>query len=362
LVIMLDKVIRDRKIIEDACEKIGRQINVMEVCGTHTVAIFRHGIRSLLPEGFKMLTGPGCPVCVTDQGYIDTMLELADRKDTLIATYGDMIRVPGKGGSLETKSTNDNIKLILSAEDALTIAKENPDKQVIFIAVGFETTTPASAVVVKEAARENIENFTIFSNHKLVIPAMRTLLAEKNDKIDAFLCPGHVSAIAGYGIFEEIVEDFKRPCVVAGFEPHQILEALAMIAQQIAAHRPELKSVYKAVVTRQGNSLAQKIVHECFEPADGYWRGLGRIPLSTLKLKQEYNKFDTMVRFDIEEIPAEDPSGCRCGQVLCGLIDPPTCQLFGKKCIPQRPIGPCMVSTEGACSAWVKYGADKGSS
>lgn len=357
---MLDEVIRNQKKIEEACEKVGREIKIMEVCGTHTVAIFRHGIRSLLPKTFKMLTGPGCPVCVTDQGYIDKVLELADRKDTLIATYGDMIRVPGKGGSLETKSTNNNIKLVLSAEDALAIAMENSNKQVIFIAVGFETTTPASAVVVKEAARDNIENFTIFSNHKLVIPAMRALLAEKNDKIDAFLCPGHVSTIAGYGIFEEIVEDFKRPCVVAGFEPQQIVEALAMIAQQIASRKPELKSVYKAVVTRKGNSLAQKIVRECFEPADGYWRGLGKIPQSTLKLKQEYSKFDTMVRFGIKEIPAEEPSPCRCGEVLCGLIDPPTCQLFGKKCNPQTPIGPCMVSSEGACSAWFKYGDEKG--
>ena len=359
---MLDKVISDQKAIEDACEKIGRQINVMEVCGTHTVAIFRHGIRSLLPEGFKMLTGPGCPVCVTDQGYIDTVLELADSKDTLIATYGDMIRVPGKGGSLETKATNDNIKIVLSAQDALDIAKANPDKQVIFIAVGFETTTPASAVVVTQAARQDIKNFTIFSNHKLVVPAMRALLSEKNDKIDAFLCPGHVSVIAGFGIFEEIVADFKRPCVVAGFEPQQIIEALAIIAQQVADGQSELKSVYGAVVTRQGNEIAQKIVQQCFEPTDGYWRGIGKIPQSTLRLKDEYSRFDAMVRFGIEEIAAEDLTGCRCGEVLCGLIDPPTCELFGNNCTPQHPIGPCMVSSEGACSAWYKYGADKGSS
>ncbi len=359
---MLDKVLDDQKTIKDACEKVGRQINVMEVCGTHTVAIFRHGIRSLLPSGFKMLTGPGCPVCVTDQGYIDTVLELADSKDTLIATYGDMVRVPGKGGSLETKATNNNIKIVLSAQDALEIAKENPDKQVIFIAIGFETTTPASAVVVTQAAQENIENFTIFSNHKLVIPAMRVLLADKNDKIDAFLCPGHVSAIAGFGIFEEIVADFKRPCVVAGFEPQQILEALAIIAQQVADNQPELKSVYKAVVTRQGNAIAQKIVQECFAPADGYWRGIGKIQQSTLRLKDKYSKFDAMVRFGIKEIPAEDSTGCRCGEVLCGLIDPPTCGLFGNNCTPEHPIGPCMVSSEGACSAWYKYGADKGKS
>ena len=191
---------------------------------------------------------------------------------------------------------------------------------------------------------------------------MRALLAEKNDKIDAFLCPGHVSAIAGYGIFEEIVSDFKRPCVVAGFEPQHILEGLAMIARQVADGQPELKSVYKAVVTREGNAIAQKIVEQCFEPADGYWRGLGKIPQSTLRLRPSYSKFDAVVRFGLEETPSQDSTGCRCGEVLCGLIDPPTCQYFGNSCSPEHPIGPCMVSSEGACSAWHKYGAHKGSS
>ncbi|MDD5134334.1 MAG: hydrogenase formation protein HypD [Phycisphaerae bacterium] len=357
---MLDKVIENQKIIKEACEKLGRQIKVMEVCGTHTVAIFRHGIRAILPQSFKMLTGPGCPVCVTDQGYIDTVLQLAENKDVLIATYGDMIRVPGKGGALETKTTNKNVRIVLSAQGALELAKENPQKQVVFIAVGFETTTPATAVVVKEAAEQNIRNFTIFSNHKLVVPAMRALLAGKNDKIDAFLCPGHVSAITGYGIFEQIVAGFNRPCVVAGFEPMQILEGLTIIAQQLAEGKPELKSVYKAVVTQQGNAIAQNLVKEYFQPADGYWRGLGSIPQSTLRLKDKYSKFDTMARFGIKQIPAEESNGCRCGEVLCGLIDPPVCQFFGKQCSPQRPIGPCMVSNEGACSAWYKYGDDRG--
>ncbi len=359
---MLSKVIENQKTIEEACKKVGREIKVMEVCGTHTVAIFRHGIRSLLPEEFTMLTGPGCPVCVSDQGYIDSVLELTDRKDILIATYGDMIRVPGKGGSLETKSTAKNVRIVLSAQDALEMAKKNPDKEVVFVAVGFETTTPASAVVVKEASEEHIENFSIFSNHKLVVPAMRALLAEKNDKIDAFLCPGHVSAIAGYGIFEEIVSDFNRPCVVAGFEAEQILEGLALIARQVADGQAELKSVYKAVVTRQGNAMAQKIVEQYFEVADGYWRGLGKIPQSTLRLRADYSKYDAVVRFGLEETPSEDSTGCRCGEVLCGLIDPPTCEHFGNSCTPEYPIGPCMVSSEGACSAWHKYGDDKGSS
>ena len=356
---MLEKIDKARQVMEAACKAVGRQINVMEVCGTHTVAIFRHGIKSILPAGVRLLSGPGCPVCVTDQGYIDVVLELAEREDCLIATYGDMIRVPGKGGSLETKPSG-NVKVVLSSEDALQLAKDNPDKTVIFVAVGFETTTPATAVVIKEAAAEAIENLCILSGHKLVVPAMRALLSSKNDKIDAFLCPGHVSVIIGYGAFAEIVEDFSRPCVVAGFEPVQIVEALAEICRELAAKKPELKSMYKAVVTEQGNVAAQKIITECFEAVDGYWRGLGKIEGSTLRLKDEYSRFDAFKRFDIAEVPGRETTGCRCGEVLCGLIDPPQCGLFEKSCTPDKPVGACMVSSEGACAAWYKYGRKSG--
>ena len=352
---MLDKIKKAQEQIAAACKAIGRQINIMEVCGTHTVSIFRSGIRSILPQNLRLLSGPGCPVCVTSQGYIDVVLELAERDDCIIATYGDMIRVPGKAGSLETKQKKSNIKVVLSSEDALQLAKENPDQTVIFIAVGFETTTPASAVVVREAAEESIENFCILSGHKLVVPAMRALLSGKNNNIDAFLCPGHVSAIIGSGAFSQIVEDFRRPCVVAGFEPLQIIEGLAEICRQLSTGKAELKSMYGAVVTEQGNTVAQKIIDECFDPVDGYWRGLGKIEKSTLELKNKFNQFDAFKRFDITEILGEENSGCRCGEVLCGLIEPPECALFGKNCKPQKPIGPCMVSSEGACAAWFKY-------
>jgi len=334
---------------------LSRRINIMEVCGTHTVSIFRNGIRTTLPEGIKLLSGPGCPVCVTDQGYIDTVLELADRDDCLIATYGDMIRVPGRVGSLETKQPGENIKVILSAEDALQLARNNSDKTVVFVAVGFETTAPATAVVIKEAEKQNIENFCVLSGHKLVVPAMRALVSEKNHNIDAFLCPGHVSAITGYGVFAEIVRDFGRPCVVAGFEPIQIIEGLAEICRQLADNTAEVKSVYAAVVTEQGNFVAQRLIDECFEAADGYWRGLGKIPQSTLKLKDRYSRFDALERFGIDEVPGEDSTGCRCGEVLCGLIEPPECSLFANPCSPREPVGPCMVSSEGACAAWFKY-------
>jgi len=353
---MFERIYKAQDLMNAACKKLGRQINIMEVCGTHTVAIFRNGIKSTLPEGIKLLSGPGCPVCVTSQSYIDTILQLANRDDCLIATYGDMIRVPGKGGSLETKQSAKNVKVVLSSEDALQLAKDNPDKIVVFVAVGFETTAPATAVVVKEAERENINNFCILSGHKLVVPAMRALLSEKNHNIDGFLCPGHVSVIIGYGAFAEIVEDFGRPCVVAGFEPLQIIEGLGEICRQLTSGKPELKSIYTAVVTKKGNTTAQKIIDECFEPADGYWRGLGKIKKSTLILKDKYREFDAFKRFNITETPTEETSGCRCGEVLCGLIEPPRCELYEKSCTPQMPVGPCMVSSEGACAAWFKYG------
>jgi hydrogenase expression/formation protein HypD len=293
---------------------------------------------------------------VTDQGYIDTVMELADRDDCLIATYGDMIRVPGTNGSLETRAAKANIRVVLSSEDALDLARENPDKTVVFIAVGFETTAPASAVVVKEAAEAGIENFCILSGHKLIIPAMRALLGGMNDRVDGFLCPGHVSVIIGSGAFQEIVDDFGRPCVVAGFEPMQIIDGLAEICRHLSAGKPELKSIYGAVVTEKGNTAAQQVIAECFDPVDGYWRGLGKIPASTLALKPKYTQFDAFKRFDLEDKPGADNSGCRCGEVLCGLIEPPQCALFGTQCTTQSPVGPCMVSSEGTCAAWFKYG------
>lgn len=352
---MLERIRKAHALMDAACEAMGRQINIMEVCGTHTVSIFRNGVRSTIPQGMKLLSGPGCPVCVTDQGYIDIMIDLASRDDCIIATYGDMMRVPGKDGSLETKHKG-NVKIVLSTEDALEIARKNPDKTIVFIAVGFETTTPATAVAVAQAQKENLQNFCIFSGHKLVIPAMEALLAGMNNKIDAFICPGHVSIIIGSDAYKPIVEKFKKPCVVAGFEPMQIIESIAEICRQIVERQADVTSLYEAVVKPEGNPTAQKIVAQFFEPTDGYWRGLGKIPGGTLKLRSKYARFDTMERFGIKEIPAEELGACRCGEVLCGLIDPTECGLFDNKCTPDTPVGPCMVSTEGACAAWYKYG------
>ncbi len=357
---MLDRIAHAQQTIEDSCRRLDRPITIMEVCGTHTVSIFRSGIRSILPQKVRLLSGPGCPVCVTDQGYIDAVMQLADRDDCLIATYGDMIRVPGSDGSLETRGSKGNVRVVLSSEDALQLARERADETVVFVAVGFETTAPATAVVVKEAADEGIANFCILCGHKLVLPAMRALLGGMNDRIDAFLCPGHVSVIIGSGAFAEIVTDYGRPCVVAGFEPVQIVEALAEICRQIAGGKAELKSLYGAVVTEKGNVAAQRIIDECFEPADGYWRGLGKIAKSTLALREPYRRFDAFERFGLEDGPGRENPGCRCGEVLCGSIEPAECSLFATRCTPERPVGPCMVSSEGTCAAWFKYGRARG--
>lgn len=352
----LDQIHNARSQMAAAVDKLGRPIQIMEVCGTHTVSIFRHGIRSLLPEGIKLLSGPGCPVCVTDQGTIDTVIELARRPDTLIATYGDMIRVPGTETSLE-KLHQSNIKVVLSTDDALDLAKKHSDKTVVFIAVGFETTTPATAVAVQLALREQIDNFCILSAHKLVVPAMQALLGGRNDKIDAFLCPGHVSVIIGSDAYRPVAKQFNRPCVVAGFEPMQIMEGIVEICSQLREGKARVDSVYHAAVHEQGNPVALKLMDWCFEPWDGPWRGLGIIPGGTLRLRKEYEKFDALKRFKLKIKQAPEPAGCLCGVVLCGLIDPPRCDLFAKACTPDHPIGPCMVSTEGACSAWYKYKA-----
>jgi len=353
---MIDRIQHAQRHIEAACQRLGRPVRIMEVCGTHTVAIFRSGLRSLLPRQVKLLSGPGCPVCVTDQGYIDLALDLADRSDCLIATYGDMIRVPGQNGSLESRTSTGSVRVVLSADDALSLARRHPDRTVVFLAVGFETTAPATAVVVREAADLGIDNFCVLCGHKLVVPAMKALLSSKNDRIDGFLCPGHVSVIIGANAFLPIVEQFGRPCVVAGFEPDQILEALAEICRQRADGRPQLKSLYRAVVTAEGNRVAQAMMASCLEVTDGTWRGIGRIESSALRLKEEYARFDALQRFGLTEVPSPSTGGCRCGEVLSGLIDPPECRLFGKACQPQSPVGPCMVSSEGACAAWFKYG------
>jgi hydrogenase expression/formation protein HypD len=250
------------------------------------------------------------------------------------------------------------VRIVLSADDALQLAVDHPQQTVVFLAVGFETTTPATAVVVRDAAERGIENFCVLCGHKLVVPAMQALLSSKNDKIDAFLCPGHVSVIIGVDAYRDVAETFGRPCIVAGFEAVQIMEGLAEICDQLVRAAPGVGSVYGAVVNARGNATARTIIDACFDVVDGPWRGLGSIPASSLRLKHEFEAFDAVKRFALPEVESAAPAGCRCGEVLCGLIDPPACALFGKGCTPQHPIGPCMVSSEGACAAWYKYGTE----
>ncbi|MCG3179478.1 MAG: Hydrogenase maturation factor HypD [Phycisphaerae bacterium] len=347
--------IRDR--IERAANTLAREVRLMEICGTHTMSIFRQGLRGLLPQAVRLISGPGCPVCVTSQGYIDAVIELAGRDGVIIATYGDMIRVPGHSGSLEqARAAGARVQAVLSSMDALTLARENPDATVLFVAVGFETTAPATAAAVLAAGAQGLDNFAVLPAHKFVMPAMRALLADGQVRVDGFLCPGHVSVILGSRVYDPIAREHQRPCVVAGFEPMQILQAVALLLEQLVAHQSQVTNVYRSVVTAHGNPHALRLIDEVFTPADAWWRGLGPIPGSGMALRPQFERFDGFARMCVREGADYDPPGCRCGQVVKGLVDPPECPLFAQSCTATTPVGPCMVSSEGTCAAWFKYG------
>lgn len=344
-----------RQDIERLARRIARPVKFMEVCGTHTVSAFRAGIRELLPESVRLLSGPGCPVCVTAQRHIDAAIELASRERIMLATYGDMIRVPGRLGSLERlRAAGARIRVVGSARGALHLARENPDTDVVFLAVGFETTAPATAAVIIEAAEAGMENFSILSSHKLVIPAMAALL-RAGTALDGFLCPGHVSVIIGSRAYEPIARDHRKPCVVAGFEPGQIMTGLIHLMRQVAEGRAEVENVYPAVVNESGNRAAIELLDQVFRAADTVWRELGEIPQSGLELRTRYGRFDAARRFGLAYGADEDHPACRCGEVIVGRAEPSECALFGRGCTPLTPIGPCMVSGEGTCAAWYKY-------
>ena len=331
-------------------------VQLMEICGTHTVAISRGGLRSLLPQGLRLVSGPGCPVCVTDQSYMDQAVHLArEAPGVIIATYGDMLRVPGRTGSLEqARSAGANVRIVCAAHEAVHLARRSPDGQVVFLAVGFETTAPATALAIRQARRENLKNFFVLAAHKLVVPAMRALLGGADVRIDGFLCPGHVSVVIGWKAYEPIAAEFKRPCVVAGFEDAQILTGLAEILRQLADAAPAAANVYPAV-RPDGNPKARETIHEVFEVADTRWRALGVIPQSGLALRDEYADLDAARRFELPEVESYEPPGCRCGDVICGRCLPTDCPLFARRCTPRSPVGPCMVSSEGSCAAYFKY-------
>ena len=342
--------------IAAACAPLNR-VQIMEVCGTHTVALFRSGIKSLLPKGLRLVRGPGCPVCVTSQGYLDAAMEMAALPDVVICTYGDMVRVPGRSGSLEQhRALGAKVAVVYSARDALQVAQKNPDRRVVFLAVGFETTAPATAATVLEAERKQVTNFFILPGHKCVIPAMEALLSGGEVPIDGFLCPGHVSVIIGADAYRPIADRYGKPCVVAGFEPRQMLEGILHLVRQIARGDARVENVYGVAVTDNGNAVALQCVEEVFTPAPAVWRAIGTLPDSGLELRPKYRRFDALQQFGVSMGPDVSPAGCRCGDVIQGKALPPECPHFGKGCTPVSPVGPCMVSTEGTCAAWHKYG------
>ena len=342
--------------LRDVCGCLGRRVQIMEVCGTHTVSIFRNGIRAMLPENLRLVSGPGCPVCVTAQRHIDAAIELATRPDVIIATYGDMVRVPGRRGSLERqRAQGADVRVVNSTRTALRIARDNPQRVVVFLGVGFETTAPATAATVLEADRDDVANFSVLMCHKLVVPAMLALLSAGDVPLDGFLCPGHVSVIIGAGAYRPIVEQYGRPCVVAGFEPRSILTGLVYLARQFAERRAAMENAYAGVVSDAGNRTALALLERVFVPADAPWRELGTIPQSGLELAEPYRRFDAVQRFNLTLGEDEDHPACLCGQVIQGKAEPAECPLFGGECTPLDPVGPCMVSSEGTCAAWYKY-------
>ena len=333
-----------------------KPVRLMEVCGTHTVSIFRSGIRSVLPETVSLLSGPGCPVCVTDQREIDAFIEVARHKDVIVTTFGDLMRVPGTTSSLQRESAEGrDIRVVYSTMDAVEIAQKNPDKQVVFLGVGFETTAPTIAAAIFTAARGDVKNFGVISAHKLVPPALEALMSFEDVNIDGFILPGHVSVIIGLDAYRPFFDRYQIPCVAAGFEPVDILQAISQLVEQIESGQPELGNAYQRAVTAEGNPKARKLLSEIFEPADACWRGVGVIPLSGLQIRDAFAAHDAEKLLSIQVPDPAPPKGCACGEILIGRKTPPECALYKTVCTPTDPVGPCMVSTEGTCAAYYKY-------
>jgi len=333
-----------------------RPVRFMEVCGTHTVSICRHGIRGLMPPEITLTSGPGCPVCVTATADIDTFIMAAELEGAIITTFGDLLRVPGSKSSLQdARAEGADIRTVYSSLDALQIARQNPDRQIIFLGVGFETTTPTVAAAILTAEQEGLQNFSVISSHKVMPPALDALLSDPEIQIDGLICPGHVSIMIGAEAYEPFVQQYNMPCVIAGFEPVDILKAVFMLAEQVKTNRAAVEIAYNRAVTREGNHQAMSVMHKVFEPVDALWRGLTVISDSGLEIRPEYNFYNARKRFNIVVGSAKDPAGCACGDVLKSIKTPADCKLFGIACVPEHPIGPCMVSGEGACGAYYKY-------
>jgi len=345
-----------QKIVEQIKAASLKQIRLMEVCGTHTMSIFKSGIRQLLPETISLLSGPGCPVCVTAQNEIDAFIALSRIEDVIITTFGDLIKVPGTNSSLQTERAGGrDIRIVYSTFDALEIAKKNPKKNVVFLGVGFETTAPTIAASILAAKEMNLGNYFVISAHKLVPPALVALMATREVNINGFLLPGHVSVVIGTRAYQPFFKQHQTPCAIAGFEPLDILQAILILVEQIESGAPQLTNGYRRAVTFEGNVKAQKIMQDVFEIVDVKWRGIGTIPESGLKIRKEFAAFDAQKEFAIIVPESKEPKGCVCGEILTGIKNPTECPLYQKACTPMNPVGPCMVSSEGTCAAYYRY-------
>jgi len=350
---------RDRRTVENLASEIRKKskkdIVLMEVCGGHTMSIQKFGLPALLPETVTLKSGPGCPVCVTSQSYINRAIAYCRLEDVILTTYGDLIRVPGSSSSLEKeRALGRDVRIVYSSLDALQIAKENPDKRIVFLGVGFETTAPTTAATIIRAAAAKINNFFVYSAHKVMPPVMGKLVDE-GVRINGYIAPGHVSTITGSRIYNDIADKYGLCCVVSGFEPVDILNSVLMLVNQYEAGEPKVEIEYKRAVLPEGNIKAQGLLYEVFEYRDDWWRGLDVIPQSGLGIKDKYAGFDSERQIEVEVEETRENPGCICGEILKGLKNPRQCKLFARGCDPSNPVGACMVSHEGACHAYYRY-------
>jgi hydrogenase expression/formation protein HypD len=349
-----------RRLAEQIAELVepGRRYKFMEVCGGHTHTIYKHGIEDLLPPEVELVHGPGCPVCVIPMGRQDDALSIAERQEVIFTTFGDMLRVPASHGSLlDAKARGADVRMVYSPLDALKIAVTNPDREVVFFAIGFETTAPSTALTLLRAREEGVRNFSVFCNHVTIIPGVRAILGSPDLRLDGFIGPGHVSTVIGLRPYRFIARDYRKPVVVSGFEPLDVLQGVYLILRQLAKGRSEVENQYTRVVRDEGNPKALQVIGQTMELRTTFeWRGLGFISQSALRLRDEFADWDAEVRYEIPGIRVADPKACQCGEVLKGVIKPWECKVFGTACTPDHPIGTCMVSSEGACAAYFNYG------
>ena len=350
-----------QRLAERLDARLGRPVNLMEVCGTHTVAIARSGFRSVLPPNIRLISGPGCPVCVTANIDIDRAIALSRLPEVTVATFGDMIRVPGSSTSLaERQAAGASVEVIYSPLDAIKLAQKHPQRQLVLIGVGFETTTPLVAATIERAQAAGLQNFTVFAAHKQVPPALKALVDDPDVKLDALILPGHVSTILGLEPYRFLASEYNIPGTITGFEPIDLLQGIAQLLEQLAEGRSEIEIAYKRAVMPEGNPAAVSAIQRVFATSDADWRGFGLIGGSGYRLKPAYQGFDALQRFSPELEPTVEPKGCRCGDVLRGILPPNLCPLFGKPCSPAAPIGPCMISSEGSCAAYYRFGIKEG--